>query len=143
MGPGGRRRNVQAARQAAVQSGGNDFGREQFAVGDKWVFASEFYQPKPPWNVRYQFAVLPNAYTSKPIFTIELESNDAEQEIAHAGGLPANQRRYTVDGMWPNNHVTYAYLDREPTYEELRAIAVKVLEGNAKSISSTTVEPTK
>jgi hypothetical protein len=39
--------------------------------------------------------------------------------------------------------VTYAYLDREPTYEELRAIAVKVLEGNVKSISSTTVETAK
>ncbi|MGC4123276.1 MAG: tetratricopeptide repeat protein [Myxococcales bacterium] len=135
------RRDQERAKVLALHAQGKtrgpDFGVEQFAVGDKWVFASEHYEPKPPKNVHYSFAFLPNSHSTQRLATFTIESGDFEQRAVP--DLKPGQRVFTLDQTLPNgDHATFGFFVGPRPYAELRQMVLDADSGKTKPISSTT-----
>jgi len=50
------------------------------------------------------------------------------------------ERLFHLDEYFGNGHATYGMMVGEPSYDETRAMVVKILEGKTKPQSSSTVE---
>lgn len=48
------------------------------------------------------------------------------------------ERLFHLDGYFKNGHATYGMYHPAPTYDETRGIVIKILEGKARAISSST-----
>ena len=117
-----------------------EYCRERLEVAGKKVLAFEHFELKGPRALRYVFSVLDET-EEKEAYRISLGSYDTtnniwaelNEEKAKKGG-----RLFHLDGYFPGGHATYAMYHPEPTYDEVRAAVVKILEGEKKPASSTT-----
>ena len=117
------------------------FCREQFVEAGQAVMVFEYFELKGDRAVRYAFDLL-DKEGRHVAGTISLGSYDMTNAIAHqTGDLPKDQRLFHLDRYGSNSHETYAFFEKEPTYEETRALVIKVLRGEIKKVSSTTVVP--
>ena len=114
--------------------------RERFEVAGKKVMVFEHFELKGPRALRYAFIVLDET-GQKESHRISLGSYDTtnavwtemNKEKAKQGG-----RLFHLDGYFPGGHATYGMYQPEPTYDEVRATVVKILEGGKNPLSSTT-----
>ena len=106
-------------------------------IGDKTYRVLYFYIPTGRFHTRYVFAHYGESL--QPTDYIACESDDVDQTFfkqAHPDLAAAGQRSYSLDSYanTPNGQsqaLIKFYSDGEPTYETVRADALKVLEGQA------------
>jgi tetratricopeptide (TPR) repeat protein len=104
-----------------------------------------FYRPHGTFHARYVF--LHFGSDGKPDFYIQCESDDADQYFfkqKHPAEAAAGDRSYSLDSYTLNDKgMTQAlhqfYMDGEPSYETVRADALKVLDGRSTPAASMSV----
>lgn len=117
------------------------FCREQFQVNDKKVMAFEHYELRGDRALRYVFSVL-NEREDGEDFRISLGSYKVTDAIWRESTKPTpkpNERLFHLDGYFKWGHATYGFYVPEPSYDEVRARVVKILQDKDKPVSSTVV----
>jgi tetratricopeptide (TPR) repeat protein len=115
----------------------DSFCREQFRVGDNKVMAMEYFELSGERAKRYVFHVIDSS-SGKTLYRVSLGSYELTDQIAHqTGELKPGERGFHLDGYYPDEHRTFAFYNKEPTYEETRKLVVEVIEGKAQPISAT------
>jgi tetratricopeptide (TPR) repeat protein len=110
--------------------------RDQFVAGTEHFMVQEFFEPENPYNICYKFLSLDA--DQKVVYVVTLESDAADTTIAlELHQLQAGSRIYSIDGYEGKSHTTYALLPTRPTYDEVKAKVLKVVEGHAEVLSST------
>jgi tetratricopeptide (TPR) repeat protein len=114
--------------------------RERFEAGGKKVMVFEHFELKGPRALRYAFVVLDDE-GERESSRISLGSYDATNAVwAELNREKARQGRlFHLDGYFRDgSHATYGMYHPEPPYDEVRAVVVKILEGQKKPVSSST-----
>lgn len=145
-------RDAQRAILRSLHSDGKhpDFARipayliETIPVGDKVIQATEFYEPFGEFHFYYRF----NIFNTKGhiLSFIALEADDADQALyaqQHPKKAAAGQRRFSLDGYSKSadGHVTqalYTFFNGEPSYDDLRALVVKLVQEGKEPMAATT-----
>lgn len=114
------------------------FCREQFPLGGKKLMVFEYFELKGPRAVRYVFHVL-DAEGQKSERRISLGSYEVTNALMRErGSLKKGERIFHLDGYGPkNSHRTYGFFEKEPSYEDVRAMVGEVLSGKRKAVSGT------
>lgn len=116
-----------------------EYCREQFEVNGKKVMAFEHFELKGNRALRYVFTILDETGEAEA-WRISLGSYDITNSIWRATRKPEpkeGERLFHLDGYYKNGgHATFGMYFPEPTYDETRALVVKILEGKDKPISS-------
>jgi tetratricopeptide (TPR) repeat protein len=122
---------------------------ETLPVGDKTIQAIEFYEPSGQFHFYYRFNVFDSA--GKIQSFIALESDDADQALyaqQHPKEAAAGERRFSVDGYSQNadghlNQALFNFYDGQPSYDDVRALVVKLVQtGRALALATTTAPAT-
>jgi tetratricopeptide (TPR) repeat protein len=118
---------------------------ETIPVGDKTIQAVEFYEPEGQFHFYYRFNIFDSA--GKIQSFIALESDDADQVMyaqQHPKEAAAGERRFSLDGysQSADGHVSqalYKFFDGQPSYDDVRALVVKLVqEGKSPALAATT-----
>lgn len=107
---------------------------ETIPVEGKVIQATEFYQPFGQFNFYYRFNIFDSAGNIQSF--IALESDDADQaQFAqqHPKEAAAGQRRFSLDGYSKSadgkvNQALYTFFSSQPSYDDVRALVVKLVE---------------
>lgn len=114
------------------------FIRDQFAQGEYYVFALEYFELLGDRAIKYSLRAESSAHPEKEI-RISLGSYDSTNKVAHdLGEIPKDKRRYHLDGYQKNAHFTYAFFVGNPGYKRVKAMAKEILQEKRKAISSST-----
>ena len=114
--------------------------RERLEVAGQKVMAFEHFELKGPRALRYVFIVL-DAEGRGEARRISLGSYDLTNGVwaeSNKEKAAKGERLFHLDGYYPGGHATYGMYHPEPTYDEVRATVVKILEGAQKPMSSST-----
>lgn len=117
--------------------------RDQFEVNGKKVMAFEHFELKGNRALRYVFSILNEAGDGEE-FRISLGSYELTNSIWRETTEPKpkeGERLFHLDGYFKNGHATYGMYFPEPSYDQVRSIAIRVLEGKDKAVSSSTIVP--
>jgi len=121
-----------------------EYCRDQFEVNGKKVMAFEHFELKGNRALRYVFRILNEAEDDED-FRISLGSYDMTNAIWRERQNPKpkeGERLFHLDGYFKGGgHATYSMLFPEPSYDDVRGMVIKILEGKGKPVSSTTVVP--
>jgi len=121
-----------------------EFCRDQFEVSGKKVMAFEHFELKGARALRYVFSIL-NAAEDGEDYRISLGSYELDQAIWRETTKPTpkeGERLFHLDGYFKGGgHATYGFFSPEPSYDQIRARVVGILEGKGKPVSSSTVAP--
>jgi tetratricopeptide (TPR) repeat protein len=116
-----------------------EYCRERFEAGGEKVMAWEYFELTGERAVKYVFDVM-NETDDRAKYRISLGSYDLTNNIWHQRTQPApppDVRLFHLDGYWENGHATYAMLPGEPSYDEVRALVVKILKKELTPVSTT------
>lgn len=107
--------------------------RERLEVAGQKVMVFEHFELKGPRALRYAFIVLDES-GEREARRISLGSYDFTNNVwAESNKEKAAQGRlFHLDGYFPGGHATYGFYHPEPTYDEVRAAVIKILEGEKK-----------
>ncbi len=114
------------AHPEAAQS--TSFMVEYFPVRNYRVRAIEYFLPQGEENFAYRFQVYDQS--GRQVWSIALESDDLSQPswIATHHQLAAiGQREYSLEGYGEGNHTLYRNFSGKPSYDDVRAEVVKIL----------------
>ena len=114
--------------------------RERLEVAGKKVMVFEHFELKGPRALRYAFVVLDEA-GERESYRISLGSYDATNGLwAELNKEKARQGRlFHLDGYFRDgSHATYGMYHPEPSYDEVRAVVIKILEGQKNPVSTST-----
>jgi tetratricopeptide (TPR) repeat protein len=120
-----------------------EYCREQFEVSKFKVMAFEHFELKGERALRYVFSIL-NEKGDAEDFRISLGSYEMTNAIWRETTNPKpkpGERLFHLDGYFKWGHATYGMYAPEPSYEQVRASVVKILEEKAKPIAATTINP--
>ena len=117
-----------------------EYCRDQFEVNGKVVLAFEHFELKGDRALRYVFSILDDTGRAEE-FRISLGSYDTTHNIWAAMADPKpkeGERLFHLDGYYKGGrHATFGmYPPPEPSYDQIREIVVKILEGKDKPVSS-------
>lgn len=119
---------------------GFSFQVDTFQVGDKQVWAVEFFPDLGgKYNYRYSFNVFDAA--AKQAYRVALESDDIDQPMFakdHPKEAAAGKRAFSLDGYGPSSHATIKFYEGEPTYATARDDAKQFIAGNLHPITQST-----
>jgi tetratricopeptide (TPR) repeat protein len=124
-------------------SGQTEYCRDRFDAAGERVMAFEHFELTGERAVRYTFDVM-SATGKEPKYHISLGSYDMTNKVWHETTKPPpppDARLFHLDGYWENGHITYAMFPSEPSYDEVRALVVKILSKELKPISGTSASP--
>ena len=118
-----------------------EYCREQFEVNGKRIMAFEHFELKGNRALRYVFSILDETGEAEE-FRISFGSYDFTNAVWRRQQDPTpkdDERLFHLDGYYKSGmHVTYGmYPPPEPTYDQIREIVVKILEGKDKPLSGT------
>jgi len=119
---------------------------ETFPVRDRVVQAIEFYEPAGKFHFYYRFNVFDTDGHLQSFYA--LESDDADQAMfaqQHPKEAAAGERRFSIDVYARNPQGApmqglVTFIDGQPTYDDLRARILKILE-NAKPAATPAPQP--
>lgn len=113
------------------------FCREQTVIAKRSVFVFEYFAPAGDRMQYWRFCILNKK--GEVDYYLSLGSYETTTSIARElGEIAKDARLYHLDEYTGNAHWTYAFFKTKPSYEEVRAAVVDVLEGKLKPISGTT-----
>ena len=115
-----------------------EYCREQFEVAGQKVMAFEHFELTGERALRYVFSILNKAGDGEE-YRISLGSYNLTNSIWRETTKPTpkeGERLWHLDGYFKNGHATYTMVTPEPSYDQVRAMVVKILEGKAKPASS-------
>lgn len=114
--------------------------REQFEINNTKVMVFEYFELKGDRAVRYVFNLMsPDGKASDHRYS--LGSYEMTNSVWRETTKPKpkeGERLFHLDEYFLNGHATYGMMVGEPSYDETRAMVVKILEGKAKPQSSST-----
>lgn len=117
-----------------------EFCRDQFEVKGQKVMAFEHYELKGDRALRYVFSIL-NKTEDGEEWRISMGSykfTDAVWREMQNPKPKAHERLFHLDGYFKNGaHATYGMFFPEPSYDDIRAKVIKILEGKDDPISAT------
>ena len=124
-----------------------EYCRDQFEVNGKQVMAFEHFELKGDRALRYVFSILDDTGKGEA-FRISLGSYETTNNVWRELKDPKpkeGERLFHLDGYFKGGgHATYGmYPPPEPTYDQIREVVVKILEGKDKPMSSITPSPAK
>jgi tetratricopeptide (TPR) repeat protein len=120
---------------------------ETIPYKDGAVQAVEFYEPAGKFHFYYRFNVYDAAGHLQSFYA--LESDDADQALyakEHPKEAAAGGRRFSID-VYSRNEAgnptqgLIAFVDGQPSYDDLRARIMKILSSGVKPVTTTTVTP--
>jgi tetratricopeptide (TPR) repeat protein len=120
-----------------------EYCREQFEVNGLKVMAFEHFELKGERALRYVFSVL-NEKGEGEEFRISLGSYEVTNSVWRATTKPKpkdGERLFHLDGYYRWGHATYGMYDKEPTYDEIRAQVVSILEKKRSPASFSVINP--
>lgn len=116
--------------------------RDQFEVSGEKIMVFEHFELKGERALRYVFSIV-NETEDGEKFRISLGSYEFTNAVWRASKKPApkaDERLFHLDGYFKNgSHATYGMYFPEPSYDEMRAKVIEILEKKASPVSSTTV----
>jgi tetratricopeptide (TPR) repeat protein len=115
--------------------------REQFEAGGQKIMVFEQFELKGERALRYVFSILNKAEDDEE-FRISLGSYEFTNSVWRRTRNPPpkpDERLFHLDGYFKNSHATFGMYFPEPSYDEVRAIVIQILEKKVAPISSTTV----
>ena len=117
-----------------------EYCRDQFEVNGKQVLAFEHFELKGNRALRYVFSILDDTGKAED-WRISLGSYDGTNRIWSELQNPKpkeGERLFHLDGYFKGGgHATYGmYPPPEPSYDKIREIVVKILEGKDKPVTS-------
>ena len=144
-------RDVERAELMVMWKSGNDlelakqfeYCRDQFEVNKHKVMAFEHFELKGERALRYVFSIV-NQKEDDEDFRISLGSYDFTNAVWRESANPtpiAGERLFHLDGYYKWGHATYEMYAPEPSYDQVRAQVVKILEGETKPASTSTMNP--
>lgn len=117
-----------------------EYCRDQFEINGKKVMAFEHFELKGNRALRYVFSIL-NKSGDGEEFRISLGSYDLTNNVWRETTKPTpkkDERLFHLDGYFNGGHATYGMYVPEPSYDDIRAKVVQILEEKTKPISSST-----
>ncbi|HEX4996891.1 MAG TPA: tetratricopeptide repeat protein [Terriglobia bacterium] len=118
-----------------------EYCREQFEVNGRKVMAFELFELKGERALRYVFSVL-DEKGNREEFRISLGSYELTNAVWRQQAEPKpkpDERLFHLDGYYDWGHATYGMYFPEPSYDSVRTLVIRILEGKAEPISSTTI----
>lgn len=117
--------------------------REQLEVNGKDIMVFEDFELKGDRAIRYYFAIIGND-KDKEEYHISLGSYDFTNEAWKRTNKPKEgERLFHLDKYFQENHETYGFFTPEPSYDEVREVVIRILEGKVKPVSGTYVQQNK
>lgn len=117
-----------------------EYCRDQFEVNGKQVMAFEHFELKGKRALRYVFSILDETGQAED-FRISLGSYDFTNAVWRETQKPtpkADERLFHLDGYYKGgSHATFGMYFPEPSYDQIREIVLKILEGKTKPMSAT------
>jgi tetratricopeptide (TPR) repeat protein len=110
--------------------GRTEFCRDQFEVIGRKVMVFELFELKGDQALRYVFSIL-NAAEDAEEFRMSLGSYDATNAAWRATANPKpgpSERVFHLDGDFSWGHATYSMYSPEPSYDDIRAEVIRILE---------------
>ena len=106
--------------------------REQLEIKGLKVMVFEYFELKGDRALRYSFVVL-NKGENGEEFRISLGSYDFTNAVWREGRDPkpkADERLFHLDGYYKWGHATHGMFFPEPSYDDVRARVIKILENH-------------
>lgn len=122
-----------------------EYCRDQFEVKDKRVMAFEHFELKGGRALRYVFSIL-NEKQDGEAFRISLGSYDLTNAVWRESTKPPpkpGERLFHLDGYFKWGHATYGFYAPEPSYDQVRARVIQILEGKVDPVSSSRMSSEK
>ena len=113
--------------------------REQFSVDKQKVMVFEYFELRGEFAVKYAFFALDAEKDNAVKFKISLGSYETTNAIMkESGAIKNGDRAFHLDGYFDEGHLhkTYAVYTSEPSYDEVRKLAVEAISGKAPVLSS-------
>ena len=118
----------------------SEYCRDQFEVNGQKIMAFEHFELKGDRALRYVFSVV-NKTEDGEEFRISLGSYEVTNSIWRETRNPRpkpDERLFHLDGYFQNGaHATFGMYFPEPSYDDVRAIVIKILEKKVNPISAT------
>ena len=117
-----------------------EYCRDQFEAGGEKVMAFENFELKGDRAVRYTFSILDESL-GKEKYRLSLGSYDATNTMWHQTTKPRpkdTDRLFHLDGYYDWGHATYGMYFPEPSYDQVRAVVIEVLEKKKTPLSTST-----
>jgi hypothetical protein len=120
-----------------------EYCRDQFEAGGEKVMAFEQFELKGDQAVRYIFSVLDESQKGEK-YRLSLGSYDTTNAYWHETTKPRpkdGDRLFHLDGYYNWGHATYGMYFPEPSYDQVRATVIEVLEKKKNPASTSTGVP--
>lgn len=118
-----------------------EYCRDRFEAGGEQVLAFEHFELKGNYALRYVFRITDESgYHAK--YRLSLGSYDSTNAIWHETTKPTpkdTDRLFHLDGYYEWGHATYGMYFPEPSYDQVRATVVEVLEKKKQPMSTSTI----
>ena len=117
-----------------------EYCRDRFEAGGEQVMAFEHFELKGERAVRYIFDVM-NEAGDRAKYQISLGSYESTNRVWRETTKPEpppDVRLFHLDRYWDGGHATYTMFAGEPTYDEVRALVVKILKKEVEPASMST-----
>jgi tetratricopeptide (TPR) repeat protein len=117
-----------------------EYCRDQFEAGSEKVMAFEQFELKGDLALRYVFSVLDESRKAEK-YRLSLGSYDITNAFWHETTKPRpkdSDRLFHLDGYYEWGHATYGMYFPEPSYDQVRATVIEVLEKKINPSSTST-----
>lgn len=118
-----------------------EYCRDRFEAGGEQVLAFEHFELKGNYALRYVFRIIDESgYHAK--YRLSLGSYDSTNAVWHEITKPKpkdTDRLFHLDGYYEWGHATYAMYFPEPSYDQVRATVIEVLEKKKQPMSTFTI----
>jgi tetratricopeptide (TPR) repeat protein len=118
-----------------------EYCRDQFEAGGEKVMAFERFELKGDRALRYVFSIVDES-TNDVKYRLSLGSYESTNAYWHEATKPKpkdTDRLFHLDGYYEWGHATYGMYFPEPSYDQVRATVIEVLEKKKKPQSTTTI----